>query len=504
MADEVRATGQGHSDRYLGGKPMNTLTGRGGFCGASKSGLLAVLILSATGCAPNAAYTPPSFNTPATYGSDDIAAASTARVHWRTFIRDPRLAALIEDALANNRDIAVAAGRIAEARALYRIQQSPLLPNVTGSAGAARTRTPAELSITGSALTSEQFFSRLSAGWELDFWGKFDALRDAAREQFLATREAHDAVATAIVVDLANRYLLDQEYGERIALAQQSLATREQALRIMTRRFEVGAGSKLEVTQAATLLDQARTARAALVQERDLNRNALALLAGRPVQLAEASLSAPTPDEIPVGLPSDLLLFRPDVRAAELRLKAARANVRAARAAFFPSITLTGAFGTASAELDGLFGSGSESWSFAPAISLPLFDNGRTRASFDLAQARQNLAVADYERTVQSAFRDVADALVLRRQFLQQVESLQSMVTTARERTRLAQLRYDNGRSAYLEVLDAQRDLFDVEQRLVQLRRAYLATGLGLYAALGGNFAASATPESIAKPEPRP
>jgi NodT family efflux transporter outer membrane factor (OMF) lipoprotein len=277
----------------------------------------------------------------------------------------------------------------------------------------------------------------------------------------------------------------------------------------MSRRFEVGSGSKLEVTQAATLLDQARTAHTALIQERDINRNALALLAGVPVRLDEGSLSPPTADEIPVGLSSDLLLFRPDVRAAELRLKAARANVHAARAAFFPSITLTGAFGTASAELDGLFRTGSESWSFSPAISLPLFDNGRTRANFDLAEARQNVAVADYERTVLSAFRDVSDALVLRRQLLQQVESLQSMVATARERTRLSQLRYDNGRSAYLEVLDAQRDLFDVEQRLVQVRRAHLATGLGLYAALGGNFAAPAPRaqsmlDTLSNPEPRP
>lgn len=473
------------------GQLIGTAPMQAALAGFRKHGLLAALILLTTGCAPHSADIRPSFDIPATFGSDVAPLPSTAGLHWRTFIQDPQLAALIDAALANNRDIAVAAGRVAEARALYRIQQSPLLPNMTGGVGAARVRTPADLSITGSAITSDQFFSRLSAGWELDFWGKYDALRDAAREQFLATREAHDAVATAIVVDLGNRYLLEREYAERIALATQSLATREHSLRIMTRRFEVGSGSKLEVTQAATLLDQARTAHAALIQERDINRNALALLAGMPIRLDEGSLSSPTVAEIPVGLSSDLLQFRPDVRAAELRLKAARANVRAARAAFFPSIALTGAFGTASAELDGLFRTGSESWSFTPAISVPLFDYGRTRGNFDLAEARQNVAVADYERTVQSAFRDVSDALVLRRQLGLQVESLRSMVATARERTRLAQLRYDNGRSAYLEVLDAQRDLFDVEQRLVQVRRAQFATGLGLYAALGGNFAAA-------------
>lgn len=451
---------------------------------------IAVLAVSATGCAPNSTTRSPSFGIPATYGTHDPAATSTARLHWRSFIQDARLAALIDEALANSRDIAVAAGRVAEARALYRIQRSPLLPDVVAGAGGARSRTPADLSITGSAVTTDRFYSQLSAGWEIDFWGRFDALRDAAREQFLATREAHDAVATAIIVDLTNRYLLDQEYRERIELAKQSLATREHSLRIMTRRYETGAGSKLEVTQAATLLDQARTAHAALIQERDINLNALLLLVGRRVYLDEGGLASPVPDAIPLGLPSDLLLFRPDVRAAELRLRAARANVRAARAAFFPSITLTGAFGTASAELDGLFRSDSESWTFSPSISLPLFDYGRRRANFDLGEARENIAIAAYERTVQSAFRDVADALILRRQLALQVESMQSMVATAQERTRLSQLRYDNGRSAYLEVLDAQRDLFDVEQRLVQLRRAHLATGVGLYAALGGNFAA--------------
>lgn len=478
---------------------MNRKSIRLDLAGMAKRGIMAAMICSVAGCAPNASDSSPSFRIPTAYGSDEAAAPSVARIHWRSFVQDQRLIALIDDALTHNRDIAVAAGRVAEARALYRIQQSPLLPNVVAATGGARSRTPADLSITGRARTSDQFSSQLSAGWELDFWGRLDALRDTAREQFLATREAHDAVVTAMVVDLGNRYLLDQEYAERISLARQSLVTREHSLRIMTRRFDVGAGSKLEVTQAATLLDQARTAHAALVQEQDINRNALALLVGRQVELAEASLTAPTPEEIPAGLTSDLLLFRPDVRAAELRLKAARANVRASRAAFFPSITLTGAFGTASAELDGLFRSGSESWSFSPVISLPVFDNGRTRAGFDLAEARQHVAVADYERTVQSAFRDVSDALVLRRQLAAQVESLQSMVATARDRTRLAQLRYDNGRSAYLEVLDAQRDLFDVEQRLVQLRRAYLATGLRLYAALGGNFATTpqdATPIS--------
>jgi outer membrane protein, multidrug efflux system len=446
------------------------------------------------GCAPRVMDATVAFDIPTAYALDKADTPSAARLNWSDFIQDQQLASLIDAALAYNRDIGVAAGRVAEARAQYRIQRSPLLPEVTADASAVRARTPAELSVTGTAITSDQFRSQLSSGWELDFWGKYDALRDAARDQFLAMREAHDAVATAVVTDVANRYLLEREYAERLRLAQDSLDTREHTLRIMTRRYETGAGSKLEVTQAATLLEQARTAYAALIQDRDTNRNALALLTGAPIHLGAGELIAPIAGEIPTGVPSDLLLFRPDLRAAELRLRAAHANVRAARAAFFPSITLTGAFGTASAQLEGLFGNGSASWSFAPALSLPLFANGRTRANLDLAEARRNTAIAEYERVVQAAFRDVSDALVLRRQLAEQIYNLEAMLDTVRERARLAELRYENGRSAYLEVLDAQRDLFDVEQRLVQLHRAYLASGVSLYSALGGNFAAG--PES--------
>ena len=420
-------------------------------------------------------------------------------MQWRDFVTDAELVALIDRALRHNRDIKVAAGRIAEARALYRIQQSPLLPEFDATANGTRSRTPADISVTRTAMTASQFQSHLRAGWEIDLWGKYDSLRDAARDRFLATAEARNAVVTAVVVDVASRYLLEREFAERLALAAESLTTRERALHIMTRRFEVGSGSRLEVTQAATLLAQARTAYAALVQERDINRNALALLAGQPVEIAPAPLSEPNLSTILVGAPSELLLHRPDLRAAELQLSAADADIRAARAAFFPSILLTGAFGTASSQLEGLFRGGSASWNFTPSISMPLFDGGRTRAHHDLAVARRVTAIAEYERSVQRAFRDVSDILVSRRQLASQISGMQTMQEQAQERTRLAERRYETGRSAYLEVLDAQRDLFDTGQRLVQLRRAHLASGIALYAALGGAFAG----EQPAIPNPR-
>jgi NodT family efflux transporter outer membrane factor (OMF) lipoprotein len=243
------------------------------------------------------------------------------------------------------------------------------------------------------------------------------------------------------------------------------------------------------MTQAQLLLAQAQDALQALEQDRDVNRNALALLVGRPVEIVPGplGLAETGPDiALPPGLPSDLLVNRPDIVAAEYQLRAANADIGAARAAFFPNISLTGAFGTASSDLDGLFGDGSRAWSFTPTIALPLFNAGRLSGNLDLAKARQVEAVASYEKTVQGAFRDVSDALVRRRQLALRIDTARSSLDALRERARLAGLRFDNGRSAYLEVLDAQRDLFDTEQALIQLRRAHLASGIALYAALGG------------------
>lgn len=419
------------------------------------------------------------------------APGSIARIGWHDFFQQPQLQALIEQALANNRDIRIAAGRVEEARAALRIEGSALYPQLDAVATGTRGRTPADLSITGRAATGNQIYSQLSAGWEIDFWGRLRNLREAARQQYLVTEEARRAVATSLVAQVANAYLREREYEERTTLARDTIATREESLRILRRRYEVGSGSKLEMTQAQTLLAQAQTAVQALDQDRDVNRNALTLLVGHPVEIAPGTLflaEASSDRSLPAGLPSDLLDNRPDIIAAEHRLRAANANIGAAHAAFFPNITLTGAFGTASAELDGLFKGGSSAWSFTPSLSLPIFNGGRNAANLDMAKARRNIAVADYERTVQEAFRDVADALVQRRQLAAQIDTMKDMLAALTERARLASLRFENGRSAYLEVLDAQRDLFDTQQTLVQLRRGYFASGIALYAALGGGF----------------
>lgn len=420
---------------------------------------------------------------------------SIAAIGWRDFFRDTALRNLIESALTHNRDVRIASARIAEARAAWRIEGAALYPRLDAVGSGTRGRSIISLPGAGTqAYDVKQVTAQLSAGWEIDFWGRLRNLNEAARNQYLASEESRRAVLIGLIAQVADGYLLEREYEERESLARRTIATREESLRIMRRRYEVGSGSKFDMMQTETLLAQAQTALQALDQDRAVNRNALALLVGQPVDIPPGALDRVETEAavaLPPGLPSDLLVNRPDIMAAEYALRAADANIGAARAAFFPNIQLTGAFGTGSAALDDLFRDGSRIWSFAPTISLPLFNAGRLAANLDVAKARQVRAVAEYEQSVQTAFRDVSDALVRRRQLGLQIETTRTMLDAQQERARLAQLRFDNGRSTYLEVLDAQRSLFDTEQMLVQLRRAWLASGVALYTAVGGGVPAA-------------
>ncbi|PEQ13127.1 RND transporter [Novosphingobium sp. PC22D] len=452
------------------------------------------LALGVSACSFAPDYVRPPQPVPESYPAPAPAGASSiADLGWQDFFRQPELQRLIAEALANNRDIRIASARVDEARGAWRIEGAPLYPQLDAVATGTRGRSLFNLPTTGATpVEVRQISAQLNASWEIDFWGRLRNLRDAARWQYLATEEARRAVATSLVAQVANGYLLEREYEERAALARRSIETREESLRIMRRRYEVGSGSRLDMAQAQILLAQARTTLQALEQDRAVNRNALALLVGHPVTIAPGTLTlrdAPEGIPLPVGLPSQLLVNRPDVVAAENRLRAANANIGAARAAFLPNISLTGAYGTMSDALDGLFADGSEAWSFSPTISMPLFNAGRLKGNLDVVKARREIAVAEYEQTIQTAFRDVSDALVRRRQLQLQIDTTKDLLDAQRERARLAQLRFDNGRSAYLEVLDAQRDLFEAEQSLVQLRRAELASIVALYAALGGGFA---------------
>ncbi|NMK47109.1 efflux transporter outer membrane subunit [Achromobacter sp. Bel] len=456
-------------------------------------------LLMAAGCVSMAPpYNRPALPVPAAYDAPAAGPAELAASHisWRTYFSDPALQALIDTALANNRDLRTALARVQEARALYGIQRADQFPTVGVQADGSRARVPHDLNLTGQPQISSQYQVGLGlASWELDFWGRVRSLKDAALQNYLATDAAAQATTLSLITQVADSYLTLRELDERLELTRETIASRAESLRIFRRRFEVGAISKLDLTQVETLWQQARALGADLERIRAEQAHALALLVGAPLTLPVQA--APLDDtavmrELPAGLPSDLLVNRPDIVAAEHQLQAANANIGAARAAFLPSITLTGAFGTASAELDGLFSGASRAWNFAPSISLPIFDAGRRQSALDLAEARRDQAVAGYEKTIQTAFRDVSDALSAQHWLAEQVEVLHATVAAQAERARLAQLRYDHGASPYLEVLDAQRDLLAAQQTLVQTRRALLSSRVGLYAALGGGTQASA------------
>lgn len=419
--------------------------------------------------------------------------ADSAAIGWRDYFSDPPLRVLIAQALENNRDLRISVLHVAEARAAYGIQRADLFPSIGVQAGEDRSRTPADLSITGKPMLASQYQVMLGLStWEIDFWGRVRSLQDAALEDYLASDAARRAASIALVAQVANSYLALREFDERIALTRQTIASRAESFRIFTRRVEVGATSRLNLTQVQTLLTQAQALGAQLEQARAAQLNALTLLVGAPLDLPPLAGQLDAQNsliELRPGLPADLLVQRPDIIAAEHQLKAANANIGAARAAFFPRIALTASAGTASAELSGLFAAGSLAWIFSPSISLPIFDAGRRRNNLDLAEVRRDLAVAGYEKTVQSAFRDVADALAAQRWLAEQVAIARTGLSTQRERAHLSQLRYDNGAAAYLDVLDAQRDLLAAEQQLVQTRRALLSSQVSLYAALGGGAA---------------
>lgn len=418
-------------------------------------------------------------------------ASEAALTSYKEFFQDPDFLDILELALRNNRDLLTAINRIDEARAMYGISRADLFPNLSGNLSAGRSRTPEDLSITGRAITSSQYNASFNlTTWELDFWGRLRSLKESALNRFLSSEQAKKSVELSLVKELAVNYIIIRELDERIAIANASLKTRTESYRIMKLRYEVGAISKLEYTQAEILLNQAKTELAILMRQREQSINAITLLIGvQDVKISEKPLSQIEDrftKEIRPGLPSSLLLNRPDILAAEFELKAANANIGAARAAFFPNITLTGAYGSGSDELDSLLGNNNSAWNFGANINLPIFQGGRNIANLAKAKAQFNIALTTYEKTIQTAFKEVADALSDLRWLAKQLDVEKKNLATLIERTRLANLRYESGAASYLEVLDAEREQFTAEQTVVQTRRALLASSVNLYAALGG------------------
>lgn len=434
---------------------------------------------------------------PAAYAGDVALGVRATEIGWRDFFADPRLDQLVATALQRNRDLAVSVAQIEEARGLYRIQDAERLPQLGATADFTRSRTSAGDigGGTGAPTGGSVTFNRYSVGvgvtgFELDFWGRVRNLSEAARSEYLATIQAERAFRLTLIRDVASTYFAGREAEERIELAEATLKSRQDGLRLAKRRLDAGVTSALDFRQAESLLTQAETELATLRLAKAQSDNFLTVLVGGPItetlpqpQSLAAQKNGTT---IAAGLPSELLVARPDVLAAEERLRAARANIGAARAAFFPSISLTGNAGFASSDLDGLFSGDSFTWSFAPSISLPIFNWGALKGNLTVAKARENIQIATYERTVQGAFQEVADALAGRRYLSDQVAAQMRAVDAQRGIANIARIRYREGVANYLEVLDAERNLFTAEQALIATRRSELENLVSLYVALGG------------------
>ncbi|MHB8066747.1 MAG: efflux transporter outer membrane subunit [Desulfobaccales bacterium] len=420
----------------------------------------------------------------------------TAELQWRQFFTDERLQKIIDTALKNNRNLRVAALNVERARALYRVQRAELYPKVETGTSASKQR----VMVSGKTglVTIEQYSVNLGVtSWEIDFFGRIRSLSQRALEEYFATEQARRSAQILLVSEVANAYLTLAADRENLKLAQSTLESQQAAYHLIQRRFEVGLAPELDLRQVQTRVDAARVDVAKYTGQVAQDENALNLLAGSPVavDLLPELLSVVKPlPEVSPGLSSEVLLRRPDILQAENLLKAANANIGAARAAFFPRVALTTAIGSASGDLSGLFKSGTFVWSYAPQIVLPIFD-ARTWSALKVTKADKEIAVAQYEKAIQGGFRDVADALAQKGTLGDQLAAQQSLVAATAKTYRLSTLRYEKGIDIYLNVLDAQRNLYSAQQALIAIRLAKLSNQVCLYAVLGGGGDSSALPE---------
>lgn len=428
------------------------------------------------------------------YGESAGQGLAAADMGWQTFFHDPALKQLIALALENNRELRVAALNVDAYRAQYRIQRSELFPSLDATGNGTRQRMPGDLSPSGVAGISSQYDVGTSMAYELDFFGRIRSLNQQALEEYLATDQARRSVHISLVADVAQAYLAWQADQALLEVAQHTLQTNEKTLSLIQSSFDVGVASALEVRQARTTVDEARAYVQRYTRLVAVDVNGLRMLVGGPLpaDLPEGlKLDSQVFTPVPAGLPSDLLQRRPDILAAEHRLIGANANIGAARAAFFPRISLTGSAGTASSQISGLFEGGSGAWAFMPSISIPIFNAGRLGANLDYAQIQSDIRVAQYEQTIQSAFREVSDSLAARGTYGKQLQAQRELVENTTEYFNLAQQRYDEGVDSYLNVLDAQRLLFTSQQQYIQDRLAQLNSDIDLYKALGGGWQAA-------------
>lgn len=449
--------------------------------------------------APVAASFPAYSSAQARAAADALPASSVA---WQDFFSDAKLKRLIALSLKNNRDLRVAVLNIEQARAQYQIRRADQLPTLNGALMGSRAPDAK------GGISSVYNVGLAVTAYELDFFGRVSSLKEAALAQYLATEEGRKTAQISLIAAVANTYLSILADEELLDLTRQTLATRQESLKLSRLRFDSGVTSELDFRQAESLLEAARVAYAQQQRQRALDENALTLLVGQPlagelpvgpsISLVQARLMA----DVPAGLPSELLTNRPDIRQAEQLLLASNANIGAARAAFFPRISLTVGAGSASGHLSGLFESGSWGWTMAPQLLLPIFDSGRNIAGLDSAKAGRDIAVAQYEKSIQTAFREVADALATRATLADQLQSQQRQANAEAVRFKLSDLRYQNGIASYLDLLDAQRSLFTAQQAVVQTRLAQLQSQVTLYKTLGGGWKEAGEVVTPSPPKP--
>ncbi|HLA32319.1 efflux transporter outer membrane subunit [Pseudomonas sp. XK-1] len=453
--------------------------------------LPALLLAGCVNLAPD--YQQPQAPIPQQWPASAELGSASAQIGWQAFFLDARLKQVIEQTLANNRDLRVAALNVEKARALYRVQRAEQLPTLNASGSGTHSRTPASLSGTGSASTTHQYSAALGlSGYELDLFGRIRNLSDAALEDYLALEETRRSTQISLLAEVANAWLTLAADRDLLKLAEDTLTSQQASYELQQRSHALGNTSGLTLAQAQTTVESARVDVAAYQSQVQQDLNALNLLAGS--QLAEELLPGGLSEnsaellDVPAGLPSSLLQQRPDVLAAEHGLKSANADIGAARAAFFPSISLTASAGTSSAALSGLFTGGSGAWHFAPSISLPIFDAGSNRANLQAAESERDIQLATYEKTLQSAFREVADVLAERGTLRQRMDAQRALTEATARSQNLADALYRNGASSYLDALDAQRELYAAQQNLISLQLTEQSNRIALYRVLGGGI----------------
>ncbi|SAL11040.1 RND efflux system outer membrane lipoprotein [Caballeronia udeis] len=412
-------------------------------------------------------------------------------IGWRDFFADARLQQIVAIALKNNRDLRVSMLNVAAARAQYQITRAQLMPTLDAVGSQTKQRTPANLSLPGQTL-STTYSVGVNASWEIDFFGRIQSLKDQALEQYFALAETRKAAEISLVSQVADQYLTMLSDDDLLIVTRNTLKTAEESYRITKLQFDNGVGTELAVRQSEGVVETAGANLQSQLRLRAQDENALVLLMGEPLP-ADLPPGLPLDSQnlltdIPAGLPSDLLTRRPDIASAEHSLLAANANIGAARAAFFPKISLTGSFGTLSPTLGGLFKPGSAAWSFAPQISIPIFEGGANLANLDVAQIQKRIEIATYEKAIQTAFREVADGLAARGTYDEQIKALELNVKSQSRSLELSDMRYRNGVDSYLAVLTAQTNLYTAQQLLIAARLNRATNLVDLYRELGGGW----------------